>query len=622
MRRRSDKLTRNQRRLAAQKRSAMACSAASRAARLANDARRGTVLILVLVVVAMLTLGAYTFSEIMVTEAEATGMYGRQAESRAFAESGIEHAAAVLGYPESDDDLNTYHNPGRFQGVMLRESENARGRGMFGIVAPLEGDPSSTGIRFGFVDESGRININQLLQFGLDETQTRDVLMYLPEMTEDVADAILDWVDDDEEPRDYGAESDYYSSLDPPYYAKNAKFDSIDELLQVAGVTPEYLYGEDTNRNGLLDPNEDDGDQSLPFDNADGVLNPGWAAYLTVDSRELNMRSDGSPKVFVNEGVLTDLFDALEEEFDEDTARFIVAFRMNGPVEPLITEDDTALADASATGTSGSGTTGNTTSGSNTTGNSSSGTSNSSNASTNSGSSGQSSSGTNSSNGGLVGAANALGNAIGAAVSGEVTRGGMDLTKGATTEIRSLYELIGAQVIVEIDDVETTLDSPWSADPGSMESYLPALFDTFSVTEETEIVGRINVNQARFETLAGLPDMTEELANAIVSSPMIGPDGSVASDALTSRSTTGWLVTQGILDLATMAKLDKYLTARGHVYRVQSVGYFEQGGGFTRMEAILDATENPVHIISVRDLTELGRGYSQSLLTGTSGQTN
>jgi DNA uptake protein ComE-like DNA-binding protein len=573
----------------------MTRSTALRVAELARDARRGTVLILVLVVVAMLTLGAYTFSEIMVTEAEATGMYGRQAESRAFAESGIEHAAAVLGYPESDDDLNTYHNPGRFQSVMLRDSENARGRGMFGIVAPMEGDTSSTGIRFGFVDESGRININQLLQFGLDETQTRDVLMYLPEMTEEVADAILDWVDDDEEPRDYGAESDYYSSLDPPYYAKNAKFESIDELLQVAGVTPEYLYGEDTNRNGLLDPNEDDGDQSLPFDNADGVLNPGWAAYLTVDSRELNLRSDGTPKVYVNEGVLTDLYDSLEEEFDEDIARFIVAYRMNGPVEPLITEEDALLADSADSATDDTS------------------------ADTGSGSNSQSASGSSSSNGGLVGAANALGNALGAAVSGEVTRGGMDLTKGASTEIKSLYELIGAQVIVEIDEVETTLDSPWAADPGSMESYLASFFDTFSVTEDTEIVGRINVNQARFETLAGLPDMTEDLANAIVSSPMIGTDGSVA---MTSRSTTGWLVTQGILDLATMAKLDKYLTARGHVYRVQSVGYFEQGGGFTRMEAILDATENPVHIISVRDLTELGRGYSQSLLTGTSGQTN
>lgn len=579
-----------------------ASGVAARAFDAAQAARRGTVLILVLVVVAMLTLGAYTFSEIMVTEAEATAMYGRQAESRSFAGSGIEHAAAVLGYPESDDDINVFHNPGRFQGVLLRDSENARGRGMFGIVAPLEADSSSLGIRFGLSDESGRININQLLQFGLEDAETRDILMYLPEMTEDVADAILDWVDEDEEVRDYGAESDYYSSLDPPYYAKNAAFESVDELLQVAGVTPEYLYGEDTNRNGLLDPNEDDGDQSPPFDNADGVLNPGWVAYLTVDSRELNLRSDGSLKVYVNEGVLTDLYDGLEEEFDEDTARFIVAFRMNGPVEPLLTDEDAALADASEPIDSDS---------------SSDDSSSGDDSSSNSDSGGRTSSG-----GGLVDAANALGNALGAAVSGEVTRGGMDLTKGATTEIKSLYELIGAQVTVEIDEVETTLDSPWAADPGSMESYLPMLFDTFTVVEDTEIVGRINVNQARFETLAGLPDMTEDIANAIASSPMIGSDGAVAADALTSRSTTGWLVTRGIVDLATMAKLDRFLTARGSVYRVQSVGYFEQGGGFTRMEAILDATENPVHIISVRDLTELGRGYSQSLLTGTSGQSN
>ena len=36
-------------------------------------------------------------------------------------------------------------------------------------------------------------------------------------MTEEIADAILDWLDEDEEPREYGAESDYYSSLSPGY---------------------------------------------------------------------------------------------------------------------------------------------------------------------------------------------------------------------------------------------------------------------------------------------------------------------------------------------------------------------------------------------------------------------
>ena len=37
--------------------------------------------------------------------------------------------------------------------------------------------------------------------------------MGLPGMTEDVADAILDWLDTDDEPRELGAEIEYYSGL-------------------------------------------------------------------------------------------------------------------------------------------------------------------------------------------------------------------------------------------------------------------------------------------------------------------------------------------------------------------------------------------------------------------------
>ncbi len=97
---------------------------------------------------------------------------------------------------------------------------------------------------------------------------------------------------------------------------------------------------------------------------------------------------------------------------------------------------------------------------------------------------------------------------------------------------------------------------------------------------------------------------------------MISPDGSVSSDVTTIRSTTGWLVSQGIVDLATVAKLDKYLNAKGNVFRGQVVGYFEEGGGYTRLEVVIDSTEVPAKVISISDLTELGRGYTSSQLTG------
>jgi general secretion pathway protein K len=58
-----------------------------------------------------------------------------------------------------------------------------------------------------------------------------------------VSDSILDWIDPDNSPRVAGAESDYYQSLIPPYYAKNAPIDNLSELLLVKGVTPEMYWG-------------------------------------------------------------------------------------------------------------------------------------------------------------------------------------------------------------------------------------------------------------------------------------------------------------------------------------------------------------------------------------------
>jgi type II secretory pathway component PulK len=54
-----------------------------------------------------------------------------------------------------------------------------------------------------------------------------------------VSDSIQDWIDTDDSPRLAGAESDYYQTLTPPYYAKNAPIDDLSELLLVKGVTPE-----------------------------------------------------------------------------------------------------------------------------------------------------------------------------------------------------------------------------------------------------------------------------------------------------------------------------------------------------------------------------------------------
>ena len=52
-------------------------------------------MVTVLVVVLMLSLAAYTFTEMTVAERQATEMFAREVAARSFADSGIELAAAL-----------------------------------------------------------------------------------------------------------------------------------------------------------------------------------------------------------------------------------------------------------------------------------------------------------------------------------------------------------------------------------------------------------------------------------------------------------------------------------------------------------------------------------------------
>ncbi|MEE9258830.1 MAG: hypothetical protein V3U37_04755 [Nitrospinaceae bacterium] len=97
-------------------------------------------------------------------------------------------------------------------------------------------------ITYTITDENGKIPINTvsreilikvLTLSGLEVGTERDV----------IADSILDWIDSDDKHRLNGAEDEYYRTLFPPYQAKNSKFETLDELLRVRGVTEEILYG-------------------------------------------------------------------------------------------------------------------------------------------------------------------------------------------------------------------------------------------------------------------------------------------------------------------------------------------------------------------------------------------
>jgi hypothetical protein len=608
------------------------------------------VLLIVLVVVALLALGAYTFAEFMIVESRASATYGREVQARALADSGVEMAAALLEKRYEEHPDSYYSNPQWFGGVLVRDAASAKGKGRFSVISAAEYDTSGRSIRFGLFDESSKLNLNTLANWinakTLTAQQAETILMGLsPDVTLEIADAILDWLDSDQTSMQNGAELDYYQGLTPPYATKDSLLDSLDELLLVRGVTPQILFGEDANHNGVLDPEENDG----MLDNADGMLQRGLSSFLTVYSRELNQRIDGTPRINVNGSDMQALYNAVASEFDAKTAMFVLAYRMAGPTGGAAggsnsggnTSGGNNSSTKSSTGgnSTGGNSAGGNNSGGNTTGGSASGGNSNSSSGGNSSSGASGAAGSSKSATGTVGASggnNMSGSSGGSSTGGKSAGGGtsapppsqntvegIDVSKGPTYTVKSLYEFFGAKTSPTISGATAQLSSPWSSSNTDIQTNVAHVLEALTLTDNPYIDGRINVNLASREVLIGLPaPMTDVIADAIVGSQVKPTSGqSSSSDQSADRMTTAWLVLTGILTINQLEQLDPFLTSRGDVFHLQSVGFFDGGGPMARVEAVIDATQTPPQVIFMRDLTELGRGFSPAMLTTGTGAT-
>ena len=230
----------------------------------------GSVLILVLwisiglVAIALYFANSMTF-ELRASDNRATGIAAEQA---------IEGAASYVGYVLSNFATNgAVPNNTQFSCAAVPV-----GDAHFWLIGRDPSGTPATEPYFGLVDEASKLNLNRA---------GTNALSYLPNMTLDFADAIVDW-------RSTNGSGNYaldYSSLG--YTDKNSPFESVDELRLVYGATIDLLVGEDVNRNGVLDANETDV-------NGNGTLDPGLFEYVTVYSRQPNFHSDGTSLTNVN----------------------------------------------------------------------------------------------------------------------------------------------------------------------------------------------------------------------------------------------------------------------------------------------------------------------------------
>lgn len=130
---------------------------------------------------------------------------------------------------------------------------------------------------FALIDEGSKLNLNRV---------GTNTLSYLPNMTLDFAQAIVDW-------RSTNNSSSSLDYSEYGYEAKQAPFETVDELRLVEGATVDELVGDDLNRNGVLDANEKT--TSGLSEGSTGLFD-----YVTVYSREPNFHSDGSALTNVN----------------------------------------------------------------------------------------------------------------------------------------------------------------------------------------------------------------------------------------------------------------------------------------------------------------------------------
>lgn len=448
--------------------------------------REGYVIFAVLIVVVVLSLVAYRFAESMTGEYRAGVRAADGAQAKMAALSGLHYAAAVLADRETfygELNGNPFDNPDIFERV---EMVNAPG----GVNAPrtLYFDIRSVALtggggyeqRFGVTDEGGKLNINSMIALDPTGQILHDALMKLPNMTEDIADAIVDWVDADDDARTAGAESSYYLSLSNAYKAKNGPLNSLDELLLIRGVVPELLYGGDRNRNGV----QDDGDSGS---------DRGWSDFVTVYGREINVDMSGTARIYLNGDDLELLYNQLKTAVGDELAAYVVASKVLTTAKISTTTSGTS----GATGGKGGQTTQRAT---------------------------------------VAASPDQLYAAVQArvaltATSGKRIRSMMDMMDTKIT----LPRPAGAKD----DDPDIVATSPL-ADPAKRNELLPKLLDKTTTRQAIEMVPRINVNTAPREVLLAVPTLTETEADAIITARenlVLTDPGTVSSAWLVTTNT-------------------------------------------------------------------------------------
>ncbi len=523
--------------------------------------RAGMVLVLVLVVVIMLSFAVYSFSNQMVTEYTAVTTGLTHLQRRELANSGIELAAIVV---REHGELHSGANESiRIRSPLPISLPNQR-PAFVTLIRELP--PSGQSAVFGLNDESAKLNLNSLPLELSRRSEARQRLMMIPGLTIQTADAILDWMDPDDEVSEFGAESSYYTSLTPPRRPGQRRFRDLRELLQVRGITKTQLYGSNADQHRTSDSDSHRWDGNLlqnhtSGNSRDARIQRGWSEWLTVLSGESTLRPDGQRKINLNQPILATLYDELEPILGSEAATFVAAWRMRGAtyLDDLKPDEGADMERRRLER--------------------------------------------------LESVRKRLAAQLGTAedtpssLTAEQThRGGLTLT-GGSMEFRSLLDLFGGQVRISVDGKDSLLQSPWAADPVTIRRMLPQFERILTCTYADFLPGRININEASEVVLRTVPGISDSLARTIVRMQQeiqLAPGGD-------EFASIAWLASRGLVSAAELRSLGPYITTHGDVQSGIAVGQTGDDLPVAMVRFMIRCSGPQYRILSLQDLPVISR---------------
>jgi len=197
----------------------------------------GSILILALWIVSLLSIIIIPLASYLNKSIELNRRIQLRQRLNIIAESALKKALNFLKFNDDTVDYDSLKDTWINNIVEFKDMEFDDG------VATISYTDGGINIYYGIMDEERKLDIND------SELANEDNLKRLFMMTTSLseyealglADSLIDWRDQDTNALTYGAENNYYNSLNPPYMAKNEEIKLIEELLFIKGFDQDII---------------------------------------------------------------------------------------------------------------------------------------------------------------------------------------------------------------------------------------------------------------------------------------------------------------------------------------------------------------------------------------------